>query len=115
MKGNKNAEGAHDYPISPDAHNMTVEEFNTKYGKSFDPKDLPIWKVTDKYGNIDTTKLTEEQKEYIRTSDHFVKDGDVYVNAVNYAAAISVRNCVNLTLKTRSMTTKKRCLKMFYP
>ena len=86
MKGNKNAEGEHDYPANPDAHNMTVEEFNTKYGKSFDPKDLPIWKVTDKYGNIDTTKLTEEQKEYIRTSDHFVKDGDVYVNVVNYAS-----------------------------
>lgn len=86
MKGNKNAEGEHNYPVNPEAHNMSVEEFNTKYGKSFDPKDLPIWKVTDKYGNIDTTKLTEEQKEYIRTSDHFVKDGDVYVNVVNYAS-----------------------------
>ena len=64
MKGNKNAEGAHDYPISPDAHLLDAAEFNKMYGKDIDPKDLPVWKVTDKYGNIDMTKLSDEQKEY---------------------------------------------------
>ena len=86
MKGNKNAAGEHDYPMNPEAHKMSVEEFNLKYGKSFDPKDLPIWKATDKNGNIDITKLSEEQKEYVKTSAHYVKDGDIYVNAVNYAS-----------------------------
>lgn len=86
LKGNKNAAGAHDYPANPAAHNMSVEEFNRKYGKSFDAEDLPVWKATDKYGNIDTTKLTEEQKKHIETSGHFVEDGGVYVNTVNYAS-----------------------------
>ena len=86
MKGNKNAEGEHDYPIDPNAHIMDAAEFNERYGKSVDPKDIPIWKATDKYGNIDMTKLSPEEKRYVETSDHYVKDGGVFVNKVNYAS-----------------------------
>lgn len=96
MKGNKNAEGAHDYPISPDAHLIDAAEFNKMYGKYIDPRDLPVWKVTDKYGNIDMTKLSDEQKEYIKSSDHYVKEGDTYVNAVNYASG-------NIRMKLREL------------
>lgn len=115
MRGNKNADGAHDYPRNPDAHNMSVEEFNKKYGKSFDPKDLPIWKVTDKYGNIDTTKLTEEQKDYIKTSDHFVKDGDVYVNVVNYASGNIRKKLRELAPEDPQYTLKKSLLESVCP
>lgn len=94
MKGNKNAEGKHDYPVNPEAHLLSAEEFNSKYGKSVDPKDLPIWKVTDKFGNVDMTKLTDEQKKYVESSKHFVKDGEVYTNVVNYASG-NVREKLN--------------------
>lgn len=99
MKGNKNAEGAHNYPANPESHLLDAAEFNKKYGKDIDPKDLPVWKVTDKYGNIDMTKLSDEQKEYIKNSDHYVKDGDVYVNAVNYASG-------NIRKKLRELDTE---------
>ncbi|MGP1459219.1 MAG: Eco57I restriction-modification methylase domain-containing protein [Treponema sp.] len=86
MKGNQNAKGEHDYPQNPAAHIIGVEEFNKKYGKKVDAQDMPIWKATDKFGNVDMTKLTAEQQRYVETSPHFVKDGGVYVNVVNYAS-----------------------------
>ena len=86
MKGNQNAKGEHDYPQNPAAHIIDVEEFNKKYGKKVDAQDMPIWKATDKFGNVDMTKLSAEQQKYVEKSPHFVKDGGVYVNAVNYAS-----------------------------
>ena len=86
MKGNQNAKGEHDYPQNPAAHIIDVEEFNKKYGKTVDALDMPIWKATDKFGNVDMTKLSAEQQRYVEKSPHFVKDGGMYVNAVNYAS-----------------------------
>lgn len=86
MKSNQNAKGEHDYPQNPAAHIIDVEEFNKKYGKTVDALDMPIWKATDKFGNVDMTKLSAEQQKYVEKSPHFVKDGGVYVNAVNYAS-----------------------------
>ncbi len=86
MKGNQNAKGEHDYPQNPAAHIIDVDEFNKKYGKSVDAQDMPIWKATDKFGNVDMTKLSAEQQRYVEKSPHFVKDGGMYVNAVNYAS-----------------------------
>lgn len=86
MKGNKNAEGAHEMLNSPDAHIMNVAEFNEKYGKNIDKEDIEIWKATDKYGNIDKSKLTDEQIEYIKNSNHYVFDNGEFVNVVNFAS-----------------------------
>lgn len=86
MKGNKNAEGAHEVLNSPDAHIMNVAEFNEKYGKNIDKEDIEIWKATDKYGNIDKSKLTDEQIEYIKNSNHYVFDNGEFVNVVNFAS-----------------------------
>lgn len=94
MLGNKNAEGGHNVPVNPNAHKMSVEEFNKKYGKNFDPKDVPIWKATDRSGNIDITRLSNEEVDYVAKSDHYVKDGGMYVNVVNYASG-NIREKLN--------------------
>lgn len=115
MKGNKNAEGEHNYPISPDAHIIDAAEFNKRYGKNVDQVDLPIWKVTDKYGNIDMTKLSDEQKEYIKSSDHYVKEGDTYVNAVNYASGNIRKKLRELDPEDPQFETKKALLEAVCP
>ncbi len=115
MKGNKNAEGEHNYPISPDAHIIDAAEFNKKYGKQIDPKDLPIWKVTDKFGNVDMTKLSEEQKEYVKSSDHFIKDGEVYTNAVNFASGNIREKLNNLDENDPQYELKKSLLEEVCP
>lgn len=84
MKGNKNAEGTH--VMSPDAKIMTAAEFNQKYGKSFSTEDLPIWKATDKYGNVDISKLSESELEYVKKSENYVFNNGNYINKVNYAS-----------------------------
>ena len=85
MKGNKNAAGKHNF-VASTGKNMTATEFNQKYGKNIDPKEMEIWRFTDYAGNIDITKLTEQQKDYIEKSDRYVKDGQKIVNVVNYAS-----------------------------
>lgn len=94
MLGNKNAEGGHNVSVNPNAHKMSVEEFNKKYGKNFDPKDIPIWKATDRSGNIDITRLSNEEVDYVAKSGHYVKDGGMYVNVVNYASG-NIREKLN--------------------
>lgn len=115
MQGNKNADGEHDYPLDPNAHLMDAAEFNKKYGKNIDPKDLPIWKVTDKYGNIDMTKLSEEEKKYIETSDHYVKEGDVYMNKVNYASGNVRKKLRELNPTDPQYEVKKALLEAVMP
>lgn len=85
MKGNKNAAGKHNF-VASTGKNMTATEFNQKYGKNIDPKEMEIWRFTDYAGNIDTTKLTADQMDYIQKSDRYVKDGQKIVNVVNYAS-----------------------------
>lgn len=85
MKGNKNAAGKHNF-IPSDGINMTAEQFAHKYGMDMNQKELDIWKFTDYNGDIDTTKLTAEQMEYINSSKNYVKDGNKVINTVNYAS-----------------------------
>lgn len=115
MKGNKNAAGKHDYPIDPKAQLLDAEEFNKKYGKNIDPQDLPIWKVTDKFGNVDMTKLTPEQKKYVEHSEHFVKDSQVYTNVVNYASGNIRQKLRELDENDPQYTLKKSLLEAVCP
>ena len=115
MKGNKNAEGEHDYPVNPEAHIIDAVEFNRMYGKNVDPKDMEVWKVTDKFGNIDMTKLSEQQKDYIKSSDHYVKEGDTYVNAVNYASGNVRQKLRELDPEDPQYETKKALLEAVCP
>lgn len=93
LKGNKNAAGKHNY-VASTGKNMTAEEFNHKYGMDINQKDLEIWKFTDYNGHIDTIKLTAEQRKYIENSKNYVKDGNEYVNIVNYASG-NIREKLN--------------------
>lgn len=115
MLGNKNAEGEHNVSVNPNAHKMSVEEFNKKYGKNFDPKDIPIWKATDRSGNIDITKLSNEETDYVEKSGHYVKDGGMYVNVVNYASG-NIREKLNaLTSDDPQYEVKKALLESVCP
>ena len=105
MKGNKNAAGKHNF-VASTGKNMTATEFNQKYGKNIDPKEMEIWRFTDYAGNIDTTKLTEQQKDYIEKSDRYVKDGQKIVNVVNYASG-NIREKLDdleIQLKSKEIT-----------
>lgn len=115
MKNNKNAEGEHEYPLNPNAHKMSVEEFNKKYAKNFDAKDMPAWKSTDKFGHVDMTKLSDKEREYVEKSDHFVKDGGMYMNVVNYASG-NIREKLNaLDKNDRQYELKKSLLEAVCP
>ena len=105
MKGNKNAAGKHNF-VASTGKNMTATEFNQKYGKNIDPKEMEIWRFTDYAGNIDTTKLTAAQMDYIQKSDRYVKDGQKIVNVVNYASG-NIREKLDdleIQLKSKEIT-----------
>ena len=68
-------------------HQLTREEFAKFYtGANFTQEDYNIWGATDYKGNVDTSKLTESELSYLKTSDNYVetKEG-VYTNAMLYA------------------------------
>jgi len=115
MKGNDNAKGAHDYPTNPNGHTMDSTEFNKKYGKNFDAKDIAVWRVVDKFGNVDMSKLTDEQREYVKTSDHYVKDGEKYVNVVNYASGDVRKKLRELNENDPQYEMKKKLLEAVCP
>jgi len=85
MLGNKNAAGKHKFNPSIGI-NQTVEEFNKKYGRQIDPKDLDAWKATDYNGHIDISKLNNEQMDYIKKSGNFIEENNYYTHVVNYAS-----------------------------
>lgn len=113
MKGNQNAKGEHDYPINPEAHILDTEEFNKKYGKNIKREDLPIWRVTDKYGNVDMSRLNDSQKEYVEKN--YVKDGGVYTNPVNYASGNIREKLNNLDKDDPQFEMKKKLLEDVCP
>lgn len=113
MKGNQNAKGEHDYPINPEAHILDTEEFNKKYGKNIKREDLPIWRVTDKYGNVDMSRLNDSQKEYVEKN--YVKDGGVYTNPVNYASGNIREKLNNLDKDDPQYEMKKKLLEDVCP
>ena len=68
-------------------HQLTREEFAKFYtGANFTQEDYNIWGVTDWKGNVDTSKLTESELSYLKTSDNYVETNEgVYTNAMLYA------------------------------
>jgi hypothetical protein len=56
--------------------NMTADEFNKKYGKNIDPKDLPIWKVTDYEGKVEVSRLSKAEKDWMQKSGNFTVNAD---------------------------------------
>lgn len=68
-------------------HQLTREEFAKFYtGANFTQEDYNIWGATDWKGNVDTSKLTEAELTYLKTSDNYVETNEgVYTNAMLYA------------------------------
>jgi hypothetical protein len=67
--------------------NMTADEFNKKYGKNINPKDYPIWKVTDYDGKIDVSRLSKSEKDWMAKSGNFAVDGEGnWYSIGNYAS-----------------------------
>lgn len=68
-------------------HQLTREEFAKFYtGANFTQEDYNIWGATDWKGNVDTSKLTEAELAYLKTSDNYVETNEgVYTNAMLYA------------------------------
>jgi hypothetical protein len=91
MKGNENAKkdnGPDDVPEDPAPGTVdTLEEFNKKYNKHFDPQDLKIMRYTRWDGTIELSKITPEEIKYMKTSGNYVDAGnDAWVSAANFAS-----------------------------
>ena len=52
---------------------MTAEEFSHLYGRDFDEREFPIWKATDWQGNIDLSKLSGYDIQYLSESGKYVE------------------------------------------
>jgi hypothetical protein len=80
MKGNDNAKkdgGPAEKPPAPPLSAVdTLEEFNRKYNKHFDPRDLKIMRHTRWDGTIDFDLLTPEETKYLKASGNYVDIGD---------------------------------------
>jgi hypothetical protein len=85
-KGKKKKASTDEYTRSI-GKNMTVAEYNKKYGVNVDPADMPIWAVTDFSGRIDVAKLSDKDRERLHKSGNFTVDaaGNWY-SIVNFAS-----------------------------
>lgn len=52
---------------------MSAEEFSHLYGRNFDEREFPIWKATDWQGNIDLSKLSGYDIQYLSESGKYVE------------------------------------------
>lgn len=52
---------------------MTAQEFSHLYGKDFDEREFPIWRATDWQGNIELSKLTQDDLHYLSESGKYVE------------------------------------------
>lgn len=52
---------------------MTAEEFSHLYERDFDEREFPIWKATDWQGNIDLSKLSGDDIQYLSESGKYVE------------------------------------------
>lgn len=52
---------------------MSAEEFSHLYGRNFDEREFPIWKATDWQGNIDLSKLSGDDIQYLSESGKYVE------------------------------------------
>ena len=52
---------------------MSAEEFSHLYGRNFDEREFPIWKATDWQGNIDLSKLSGYDVQYLSESGKYVE------------------------------------------
>ncbi|MDR2702173.1 MAG: N-6 DNA methylase [Spirochaetaceae bacterium] len=85
-KGKKKKGSSDDY-IRSIGKNMSVDEYNKKYGVAVDTRDMPIWAATDYDGRIEVAKLPNDVRKYMMKSDNFTVDANGnWMSIANYAS-----------------------------
>ncbi|MDR0472138.1 MAG: SAM-dependent methyltransferase, partial [Treponema sp.] len=85
-KGRKKKTSTDDY-VRSIGKNMSVSEYNEKYGVLVDKKDMAIWAETDYAGRIDVSQLSKKDKEHLHNSGNFTVDANgTWYSIANYAS-----------------------------
>ena len=64
---------------------LSAREFATKYGKTIDEREAPLWKATDYEGKIESASLTAEQRAFIAQCPDYVKISETaWMHTVNF-------------------------------
>ncbi|MCL2174464.1 MAG: SNF2-related protein [Treponema sp.] len=102
MMGNDNAAGQRTVNVD------TAAQFNAKYNKKIDPKDLQIWKTIGWDFSINTKQLTPDQVKYMEKSDNYVKAVDgLWYHAVNFASGDIYNKLDQLEIAKDSLSKKE--------
>lgn len=64
---------------------LSAREFATKYGRTIDEREAPLWKATDYEGKIESASLTAEQRAFIAQRPDYVKISETaWMHTVNF-------------------------------
>ena len=64
---------------------LSAREFATKYGRTIDEREAPLWKATDYEGKIESASLTAEQRAFIAQCPDYVKISETaWMHTVNF-------------------------------
>ena len=64
---------------------LSAREFATKYGRTIDEREAPLWKTTDYEGKIESASLTAEQRAFIAQCPDYVKISETaWMHTVNF-------------------------------
>lgn len=106
MKGNRNAEGAHDVQRIAGTL-MSSEQFDAKYNKNIPKEELEIWKSTDIDGLVNIGALSPEMKKYVQTSGSYVIDkAGNWTHIVNWQSGNIVQKLEQLEVDYPDKTDK---------
>lgn len=85
---------------------LSTKEFAKFYtGANFTEEDYNIWAATDWKGEVDITKLSSQEIEYLKSSDNYVETSkDVWTNAMLYATGNIYEKLDLLELKKNTLT-----------
>lgn len=70
----ENSAAEKNYAVSPTADTMNVQEFTKYYKKAFNESDFRIWRTTDWEGYVNTTKLSDADKHYLKTCGNYIEE-----------------------------------------
>ena len=106
QKGRRKKSSTDDY-VRSIGKNMTAAEYNIKYGVQVDIGDMPIWAATDFSGRIEVAKLSDKDRERLKTSGNFTTDGyGNWYSIANYASGNIYEKLDNLEAQKDALGQK---------
>jgi hypothetical protein len=86
-QGRKGKADMSDSYVRSTGKNMSVDEYNEKYGVKVKKADMPIWAATNYDGIIEVSKLSAKERKHLTSSEDFTVDahGNWY-SVANYAS-----------------------------